>query len=676
MGVSILAIAIAALVCGLMTLLPDRTQGTLAFFAERGVSASWILRSKLAVWWVALLVMIIPLLVMRPDIWSMLKTSANPPYNNLPDGTDAYLLSAYAHNSPLLSAFGFLIGIFTIGALAAAWIRRPILATVAGIGMMLVWFFWYGTLMDCRAPKGFTAYLPVTLLGLGIPGFGQRTLLQQATWRSRVCQVSWVLLVAFVGMQSFFHFRAHEVPDVSGSETITSLAASLPVSTTNRPSTWNGQGRSSAESAAYLDSIADDPELAAGLVQPPAYWGASSTFQAAISTLRLEDPDCDLDAAIKHLHKWHLVGEHLAQNSRDEDGWVNARFGKRVVLSAIRQWANHPNQTLERMDAAIAHKPVEFPAMSGARVIARQHADTQRMLETGMAQDTGRPQHSQAGLPARWILTFTGEKERTRRLIDYYFSLSANTHVSQSPYSGIEFDHWAETSRSSVATFGVSLPWSRLNVRQRGQFELAWTAETVTRIVLRLQAWRLKHGSFPTGFAELFAQTEQFNIHDYITNTAMQYEPGGFERPLLAQHSIIIPAHQPLLYSEGISEPRGIEVSNVEEPDNSTGQMRTVFRYQSRNAGAHHPSHMFNPVPQVTNRAVQPNAIRFSVLGEVVDEDSLWRSKAAPDDIETSSNLPPDQSSTMGAGAVAPNVSVPAEAPAPEAKHTPSQDIN
>lgn len=104
--------------------------------------------------------------------------------------------------------------------------------------------------------------------------------------------------------------------------------------------------------------------------------------------------------------------------------------------------------------------------------------------------------------------------------------------------------------------------------------------------------------------------------------------------------------------------------------------MRTVFRYQSRNAGAHHPSHMFNPVPQVTNRAVQPNAIRFSVLGEVVDEDSLWRSKAAPDDIETSSNLPPDQSSTMGAGAVAPNVSVPAEAPAPEAKHTPSQDIN
>jgi hypothetical protein len=326
-GVSILAIAIAALVCGLMTLLLDRTQGTLAFFAERGVSSTWILMSKLAVWWVTLLVMIIPLLAMRPDIWSRLKTAATLPYNNLPAGTDTYLLSAYAHNSPLLSAFGFLIGIFVIGALATAWIRRPILATVAGIGMMLVWFFWYGTLMDCRAPKGFTAYLPVTLLGLGILGFGQRALLQQATWRSRLCQVSWVLFVTFVGMQSFFHFRAHEVPDVSGSEAITSLAASLPVSTANRRSTWDGQGRLSADSAAYLDSIADDPELAAGLVQPPAYWGASSTFQAAISTLRLEDPDCDLDAAIKHLHKWHLVGEHLAQNSRDEDGWVDALFG-------------------------------------------------------------------------------------------------------------------------------------------------------------------------------------------------------------------------------------------------------------------------------------------------------------------------------------------------------------
>lgn len=117
-------------------------------------------------------------------------------------------------------------------------------------------------------------------------------------------------------------------------------------------------------------------------------------------------------------------------------------------------------------------------------------------------------------------------------------------------------------------------------------------------------------------------------------------------------------------------------MSNVKEPDNSTGQMRTVFRYQARNAGAHHPSHMFNTVPQVTNQTVQPNAIRFSVLGEIVDEDSLWRSKAAPDDIKTSSNLPPGQSSTIGAGTIAPNVSVPAEAPASEAKTTPSQDIN
>jgi hypothetical protein len=63
-----------------------------------------------------------------------------------------------------------------------------------------------------------------------------------------------------------------------------------------------------------------------------------------------------------------------------------------------------------------------------------------------MAQDNRRPRQSPAGLPAQWVLTFAGEKERVRRLIDYYFYLSATTQVSQSPSSGIEFDHWAETS--------------------------------------------------------------------------------------------------------------------------------------------------------------------------------------------------------------------------------------
>ncbi len=625
-ALSYFAIVIAALVCGLLTLLPDRTHGTLAFLTERGVSSTKIILSKLIVWGGTLLLMLSPPLL-QGRVWKILDNPSQtvPQIANglfAAQGGPYIIMGSAPSTSQYL--FVLLLGTFTIGVLAAAWVRRPILAGIVGISLMLPWFGWVTMLMGTYAPIGFTAVVPIILFGLGILWTSQRTLLEQSSWRSKFGQIGWVLLVGFIGLQGYFHFRANEVPLVTHYEALKSLRNGQPSPLSHPASSWMYPFDESIPHATQLDALVDDESKKNALVQPPGFWGASHAFQMGIASLELDEEACDLDAAFEHLRKWHELTEKLAYASRDEDGWVDALNGHRVVLSAIRKWANHPQQTTERLEAAMTKLTPNQIGMSGATVIARQYADTRRSLETGISTDNiYRQSVTNISPVTQWFLAHTGEKERVRRLIDYYFYLSASSQVSQPSTTGQEFDHWTGTIRARVtaATLGVSLPEQRFNVRHRGQFELALSAETATRLVLHLQAWRLKHGSFPASFADLIAESGPINSRDFLTNESFSYEPQGFDRDLQAETIILIPARQPLLYSEGITEPRGVELA----PPDPNGNPSNPLRYQARNFRSNQPSHMPTPVPPAIGRPANPNTIRFSVFGQVIDEDSLYR---------------------------------------------------
>ena len=377
--------------------------------------------------------------------------------------------------------------------------------------------------------------------------------------------------------------------------------------------------------AAQLDSLVDDETKRNSLVQPPVDWGAPHAFQMGIESLKLDDEACDLDTAFEHLRKWLSLTEQMAYASRDEDGWVDALVGRRVVLSAIRKWANHSQQTTERIEAALEKSPVKL-STSGGAVIARQYADARRALDTGVSPESiYRPGGYKPSPVTQWLLARTGEKERVRRLIDYYFYLSAGTQVAQPSTAGSEFDHWIGTTRPSAATLGVSLPWQRLHVRNHGQFELVMTAESATRLVLQLQAWRLKHGSFPASFADLMSETGLINTHDFLTNAAFHYEPQGFDRDLLAEYNTLIPAKQPLLYSEGITEPRGVELVESHVYLNLQGIPTISLRYQARNFRSMQSLQKSSPASPVIDRPTHPHTIRYSVFGQITDEDSLYR---------------------------------------------------
>lgn len=664
-ALSYIAIVMASLFCGLMTILPDRTSGTLAFLTERGVSPLRVLGTKAILWGCTLALMLIPPLGIQERVAPLVN-------RHQPHSQDVFqILRHELENQTVSNSVPFAIvadsawhfasllgGTFLIGMLAAAWVRRPVLAGLAGFMLTLLWFAWVNILSDASAPVLFPILVPLLLIGVGIAWTSRPIVLEQTSWRFKFGQIGWGLFIAFVSLQGFFHFRVHEIPYLY--DQLAVVRNSQPAALSSQASSWQH-----SSNPAQLDALIDDEAKRSTLTQPArGLWGAANSFQAAVTELKLNEEACDLDAAFEHLRKWHQLTELMAQNSRNEDGWVECLFARRVVLSAIRRWANHPKQTAERLEGALAKLPQQLYTTSGAAVIGREYAETLQSLETGIdPETTGTTREIHASPVVRWLLTRSGEKERVRRLIDLYYYASANANIHQAPVVGEAYTQWMISTRVSAASLGVNLPWQVLNVRHRGQFEMAGSAEAATRLVLQLQAWRLEnssvvqggdvdelmrfhkeagrinaeltnagkepidhlvfdailkrmmHGPFPENLAHLRQYYPQAPTTDLVTNASFGFESRGFGRDLRVSAFTFIPARQPILYSLGVDEPRGVDL-------NSDGHF-----FQARNAMIHQPAHPFLPAAQKANllakSVANPHAIRFVILGQGVDEDGL-----------------------------------------------------
>lgn len=666
-ALSYIAIVMAALFCGLMTVLPDRTHGTLAFLTERGVSPLRVLGTKAILWGCTLALMMIPPLGIQVRIARLVQRHAaqsTQQFQLLREDLENDTLSGHWQYTTIAETAwhlsSLLCGTFLIGMLAAAWVRRPVLAGLAGFMLTLLWLAWVNILSDASAPVLFPILVPLLLIGVGIAWTARPIVLEQTSWRSKFGQIAWGLLVAFVSLQGYFHFRAHEVPDLSGNPLLAEMKSRGPTPLSSQVSSWQFPTR-----AAQLDALMDDEEKRRSLTQPTGrLWGAPNSLKTALTELKLDEESCDLDGAFEHLRKWHELTELMAQNSRNEDGWVDCLFARRIVLSAIRRWANHPKQTSERLEGALAQLPQQLYTTSGAAVIGREYAQALHSLETGINPETaGTSRELHLSPMVRWMLTHRGETERVRRLIDLYYVASANASIHQAPLVGEAYIHWLSSTHITALFLGVDLPWQVLNVRHRGQFEMAGSAEAATRLVLQLQAWRLKnasdfqgevvdelmrfhqeagrinaeltnagkppidhqvfdailkrmkHGPFPKNLADLKQSYPQAPTTDLLTNASFGYEPEGFGRDLRVSAFTFVPARQPILYSLGVDEPRGVDL-------NSDGHF-----FQARNAMIHQPAHPFLPAAQKANplakSVANPHAIRFVILGQGVDEDGL-----------------------------------------------------
>ncbi len=533
-GINFFGLSLLSYSCGLMVILPDRVHGTMSFLIERGVPAWRILAAKLIVWWLTLiLIAIIPSLVSYHITTLMI--------GDLAFGRNVVMAGTVPRLEGLavLMFTGVNTGLFTIGFLSSSWIRRPILAVIVGLAGVIVWVIWSGFLFHNNCQSGMAFYWPIGMCIIGYFAFGTSTLLEQANWKSKVRRVAWVMLIVGGSLFWLRNFRTHEIP--------------APMSF--------GEGQALLNR--YTENVRLNASHVPGRMNQPG-WQVSSDAESTVYQLNLSQPSCDLTVALKSLATGMEVTSEKARIAQGEGSLIEAIKMRRLVLSAIRKWANHPSQTAALLEEAEQkfHSLGRSDKFSAIDLLAFQYhaavlASDPAQLPSSLS--VGQPPLNNNSL-VRLILKLAGEQKRVRRLVDYQFSLLPY-YLSADPPLDSGFSQtlestcvkWIRNTSLSLSALGVNLPdmvYMRMFREEMRQIHISSQA---TSLVLKLQLSRLKNGQFPSTLAEVMQPGQ-------IDASSFGYEPNGFARNLRISPLKALPAHQPVVYYRGDAPFQGLEL--------------------------------------------------------------------------------------------------------------------
>lgn len=600
-SLGLISLLIASYTCGLMTILPDRSQGTLSFLIERGVPAWRILASKLVVWGLTLgLLAIIPATNCF-SLWGMI--NKEQAVDQL--GTTGMSPTSWMVSPATLFLGGLNAGLFAVGALSAAWIRRPVLAVIGGLVGYILWVAWCVVLSENHSLFGMAIFWPLVLWIIGYFASGTTTLLEQVNWKSRARRVTWVMWIVGGSLFWLRDFRTHEIVALMPADTCQSLLTR--------------HAEIARLSPTRIQEVRDQPG-----------WGSVSEAETSILRLNLHLPECDLDASLKSLTTGLEVSYKTAELSQTEQALVEAIKTRRLVLSAIRRWANHPAQTATLLeDASQRFASLARGAhLSAIDLLAYQYAAAVKAIDAG-----AKP----ASPFIRSILKLTGEQERVHQLVDLQFSLLPEYIASVSPIAevyeqrlGTKCETWMQNTSLSVIALGVYVPSLYYARILRDEVKQDRVSSQATALVLKLQLSRLKNGLFPSTLTEVM-QPGQIDV------SSIGYEPQGFARNLRISSLRALPAHQPVIYFRGDAPFQSLELVdpgvNGRAFFRARGWLLSDMSYQPQMDMIEKSSPLqLSAQTEFLAKAegpVNPHEMRFVSLGSKRDEDRLC--------------LPPDQ---------------------------------
>ena len=654
----LISMMLAGVLCGLMTILPDRAGGTLLFLSQRGVSATGILASKIAVWGVTFALMVIPSVLFGQYFWPDLVVTdwygAQEFLAELIRQGEFPTVTRILSQTRGLCLTALLLGTFTAGVLAAEWIRRQILACSVAVPLTAVWCCWMSVIVGSCAPFGSFIVFPLVMIWVGIFWTGTTSILGHTTWRSRLGRAAWLPLIALITLHAFRDFRAYEIPPVShrfSPEVLREPAhhrygrsrpddlLTLGMAAYDGPIRTFGQGLEKSmdlpgtgdaaeiSRVQFLDRLSEPETAQQSLVQIQTYWNSVNYFRSAIRELRLADDVCDLDASFEHLLKWLRLTEQMGDASRNVTGWGETLVTRRVIYAAIRRWAGHPHQTHERLRSAaerfLAANGPECPV--AVKPMAREYAAVQRINGFRQTGPSGSGDLKFTAKLARRIAIISGEHERSRRLVDYYYHLMSQSTPDQPATAGREYEFWVQNTLHLLRSDQSGPINGSVPPRWRGEwFWLARSSGHATYLILSLQAWRLEHGQFPASLPELpgdAALTARMTT-DPLAQQMFGYESTGLSLDLQTSPVFLVSGSQPILYSLGLSEPRGLRETSRLPPANESDLI-----IQARNWDGGKRQFIGQPSPLVDQPA-HPASIRFVIFGQTISEDSLADSPA------------------------------------------------
>lgn len=602
----ILFLIATPVVCGLLTCLGDQRQQMYRFLGERGVAPARVWCVKQVVWLLAAVVL--TLLFVRWDF-----DAAERLRQNTQSGVSLFMIfirSLHVPGAPGDTAFDrpddtalqlhFLwalgCSLFAAGQCASFWIRRPIL----GFGVMLIvapvlvgWHFGLATL---DVPFWIGSW-PLTFALLAATLSSASAWLRgRDSWRLRLTRLAAVALpVGTVALAAAVH-RAYSVPSpvfnwhLASAITTREIAISSPdpgwstrwnVVLRNFPQTpYSGQLplQYTGDAVATRERLlALGEELAAGrerrldplVLSPdrPVSVQAIATFLTELSHLDLEARRGavvagTLDEQRRGYEAGLRIASYLAEQSQSSGQWLDCMLARGVLLAAIRQWAQGPDQTPESLEqaAVILWRNDAQPSESMRDMSVNRHVFYTELLNRRgrkwnelAANPNSRFAGIDASIAGAWLPWF--ERERANRVLGHVTNecLSGhNTMMDAFSQRGDTLRRWSASTSALPANilweiYAQDLSGQFLAGSNQGHARRAGTQHEATEQIVSIQRYRLKHGEIPVSLSAGY--DDGFEIP--IPAAGLLYEPRGLPADLQLPDGRVIPAGQPLLLSPG-----------------------------------------------------------------------------------------------------------------------------
>ncbi|MBN2292237.1 MAG: hypothetical protein JXM70_07420 [Pirellulales bacterium] len=492
---------------GSCVFLADHRRDSLQFLAQRTARPTYVWLSRQIVWLMVLLVVVIVSFTATLIVISINWRNSRPIDSHAIDG--------------LFQLGGFslicILGAYAAGQLCSVVFRSGILGFVFGISLAAVLAFW-STLTAFMFTSWFWPVLPVLI------GFFLATWLRMGDWmrgrtgwKPRLRVACCAILPALVISIIIPFYRVYSIPDVQPGFDAAEFARtdSKSIWDPNEPQKFHGllKDGKKLEKAGKLDDAFDKYLSAMGI----------------LSSERVDFVD------------------HNESNRLEGD-----------VNEQLRNWAAALGQTHQRIEAAIRQlDDLDKRRAPLSNVIKREYL-TGRSIITGEKDDKSRS----------WINRLPWERKRALRVWNIitsgwfmrmqYYQRGPEAHYSFLPYPQY---NWSDTFMLMRHSPYQSSPYDILPVRD---YEIVsfFNSETqsriesaATKIMLALQAWKLKHGKLPESLDELTKEYPGRMPNPTLNGSHFRLFPKGIQSPAVLmrrwgyeEKEEIIPAGTPFIW--------------------------------------------------------------------------------------------------------------------------------
>jgi len=547
-GVSAIGSCFLLSLLGLLVSSGDQRQRSMRFYVDRGAHPTLIWLGKQAIWLTVLIILAIPV------TYTMIQAGI------LAGPVRMTWMGEWTASTPRQVAIiiSFLFSSYSAVQLLGLWCRNPIVAAALSFSVCLWLVAVHAVLFAFRIPLWLSTG-PLILGAMAASLLSMDDWLKERwSWKHFFKRSAWVAVPTVISFAGMFVWRIVEVPlvdpgfdwrtherdmaqfDPEWTYQWRALVrdSKLPLDKrAAREPSFAEQFRTLAQKAAQQPNLRIDPEFLAtepSLVNLLHEFGRERLIEViGTDKSSLDEQWEDLWAALQ-------ISASLSATSlttTDAESFIIANYSLHIWA---RAWAQDPRQTPESLQRLI-DAPVLLPFVSTQNnyVTLRQ-----AYCGTGWGRQTWQGDYIHETLGQFPFSLLVEERSRLIRILNQRTRLEGSQSIETLLRNRVarenpELTEWESTTPQISSDYYSASRLDSLFVRC---YEAAW----MTRVVARLEKYRLEEGAYPEQLEAVLRNMPQIwnSVHPYD----YQYRPDGLPDHLVMSSSWIIPAGEPVLF--------------------------------------------------------------------------------------------------------------------------------